>query len=125
MRTREQDAAVISGNLKRLLAEKNITQADLAKAIGENRTTVNMWVAGKAIPRFPKFAKLAEFFGCRVSDITEPYMIELDFEKISEDERKIIIEYRKADSMTKEMVKRTLSYTQQLFGDDTGKTGRR
>lgn len=121
MRTREQDAAVISGNLKRLLAEKNITQADLAKAIGENRTTVNMWVAGKAIPRFPKFAKLAEFFGCRVSDITEPYMIEVEPIIFSDDERELIFEYRKADNMTKEMVRRTLAYTQRLFGDDTGR----
>lgn len=123
MRTKEQDAAVISGNLKRLLAEKNITQADLAKAIGENRTTVNMWVAGKAIPRFPKFAKLAEFFGCRVSDITEPHKLELELEPIvfSDDERELIFEYRKADSTTKEMIHRALAYTQQYYNDYTGR----
>ena len=48
-------------------------------------------------------------------------MIEVEPIIFSDDERELIFEYRKADNMTKEMVRRTLAYTQRLFGDDTGR----
>lgn len=65
------DASIIGYNLRRLLNEKDCSQLDFAKAIGEKPTTVNMWVTGKVVPRFSKFGKMADFFGVRISDITE------------------------------------------------------
>lgn len=113
MRTKEEDAAVISFNLKRLLADKGVTQVDLAKAIGENPTTVNMWIKGRTIPRFPKFAKIADYFGVKVSDITEKTLEDGPIEYvITDDDKCFILEYRKADAYTQEMVRRILAFSQ-------------
>lgn len=71
MKENPTDADIIAYNLGRLLAMRGLSQLEFAKAIGENRTTVNNWCKGKAVPRFPKFAKMAAVLGCTVSDITE------------------------------------------------------
>lgn len=65
------DAEIIAYNLRRLLSARGYSQLDFSKLIGERRTTVNTWCKGKAVPRFPKFAKMAAVLGCSVSDITE------------------------------------------------------
>lgn len=71
MKENPTDADIIAYNLGRLLTQRGLSQLEFAKAIGENRTTVNNWCKGKAVPRFPKFAKMAAVLGCSVSDITE------------------------------------------------------
>lgn len=118
MRSREEDAAIISKNLKRLLSEKGVTQAELAKAIHENATTVNMWFLGKSIPRFSKFVKIAEYFGCKVSDLTETkawYDTELE---LSQDEYWLVRGYRQVSIADKEMIRRMIKYAQ--MGGDAG-----
>lgn len=112
MRSREEDAAIISKNLKRLLSEKGETQAELAKAIHENATTVNMWFLGKSIPRFSKFMKIAEYFGCKVSDITESKELFNTDLVLNQDEYWLVVEYRRLEQTDKEMIRRMIAYSQ-------------
>ena len=65
------DAEIVGYNIRRLLAAKGATQLEFAKAIGENQTTVSMWMTGKTVPRFSKFGKIADYFGCNLTDITD------------------------------------------------------
>lgn len=55
--------------LKVLRAEKNLTQAQLAKALGTNQPTVSAWERGDNIPRAPMMQKIADYFGVKKEDI--------------------------------------------------------
>ena len=50
-------------------AIKNITQAELADAIGVSRQTINTIESGKYVPSTVLALKLAAYFGCQVGDI--------------------------------------------------------
>lgn len=50
-------------------AIKNITQADLAEAIGVSRQTINTIESAKYVPSTVLALKIAAYFGCQVGDI--------------------------------------------------------
>ncbi len=52
-------------------AVKNITQEDLAKAIGVSRQTINAMEAGKYVPSTVLALKIAKYFNKKVEDIFE------------------------------------------------------
>jgi putative transcriptional regulator len=54
-----------------LRAERRITQADLAEALGVSRQTVNAIETGKYAPSLPLAFKIAAFFRCRIEDVFE------------------------------------------------------
>ena len=56
-------------NLKVLRAEKNLTQAQLAKALGTTQVNVSAWETGRAVPRPPMMQKISDFFGVKKEDI--------------------------------------------------------
>lgn len=78
MGSNSSDAEIVGYNIRRLLAEKGCSQLEFAKAIGENQTTVSMWMTGKTVPRFSKFGKIADYFGCNLTDITDLKKEEMD-----------------------------------------------
>ncbi|WP_249906103.1 helix-turn-helix transcriptional regulator [Lactobacillus amylovorus] len=55
--------------LKVLRAEKNLTQAQLAKALGTTQVNVSAWETGRAVPRPPMMQKISDFFGVKKEDI--------------------------------------------------------
>ncbi|KQM36670.1 helix-turn-helix transcriptional regulator [Chryseobacterium sp. Leaf201] len=52
-------------------AVKNITQEDLAKAIGVSRQTINAMEAGKYVPSTVLALKTAKYFNKKVEDMFE------------------------------------------------------
>lgn len=52
-------------------AVKNITQEDLAKAIGVSRQTINAMEAGKYVPSTVLALKIAKYFNKKVEDMFE------------------------------------------------------
>lgn len=50
-------------------AIKNITQADLAEAIGVSRQTINTIESAKYVPSTVLALKIAAYFRCQVGDI--------------------------------------------------------
>lgn len=62
---------IISENIKHLILEAGITQAELAKALGINESTVGKWLLGKAIPRMVTIEKLADYFNVPKTHILE------------------------------------------------------
>jgi len=46
--------------------KKNLTQTQLAEAIGVSRITINKWETGKSTPSVEMLLKLSEFFNVSV-----------------------------------------------------------
>ncbi len=59
----------MKNNLKVQRAIKDITQADLAKAIGVSRQTINAMEKGKYIPSTVLSLKIAQYFGKTLEEI--------------------------------------------------------
>ncbi len=54
------------GKIKELRQSKKMTQAELAKLLGIDRTTVTQWEIGKNMPRAKMLLQLADIFECDV-----------------------------------------------------------
>lgn len=55
--------------LKVLRAEKNLTQAQLAKVLGTSQVNVSAWETGKATPRPSMMQRISDYFGVKKEDI--------------------------------------------------------
>ena len=53
---------IFMDNLTSLLEERNLSQAEVALAIGVSPQTFNTWCRGIALPRMGKIQKLADYF---------------------------------------------------------------
>ena len=62
---------IFSTNLKRKMDEAGKTRMDICNALGFSYYTVTDWVKGKKMPRMDKVQKLANYFGCLISDLIE------------------------------------------------------
>lgn len=61
----------IKDNIKRLRESRDMTQDELAKALGVTRPAVTQWESGWSKPRMGTVEKIAEFFGVGISDVIE------------------------------------------------------
>ena len=61
----------VAMNLRRLMYEKGVTQAELAKALGFSKQSVSQWMNGQYLPRMKKIDKICEYLGCKRSDLLE------------------------------------------------------
>lgn len=61
----------MKNRLRVLRAERDWTQADLARALEVSRQTVNAIETGRYDPSLPLAFKLARLFGLRIEDIFE------------------------------------------------------
>ena len=52
--------------------QQGITQGNLAKLIGVERSTVSKWETGKSNPRVEMLPKLADMLKCTVDDLVRP-----------------------------------------------------
>lgn len=64
---------VFQRNLKRLLAQKQTTQKDLAEYMKVSPVTVNDWVRGRKLPRMDKVDRLCEYFNVPRSALMEKF----------------------------------------------------
>ena len=62
---------VFSANLKKYMAQKNVTRSDVCAALGFKYTTFTDWVNGNKYPRIDKIEMLANYFGIEKSDLIE------------------------------------------------------
>lgn len=62
----------MNNRLPALRAEKQWTQADLARLLDVSRQTVISLEKGRYDPSLPLAFKIAELFGCRIEDVFQP-----------------------------------------------------
>ena len=112
--TDEEQKRIFANNLNRYISLNQKQQVDVAKDLGINPTTFNMWCKGNSMPNVGKIQKLADYFGIGKSDLTdlkesrEPDKeyadITLKIALYDERFKKIIIEYSKLSSAKKDLL---------------------
>ena len=102
--------------LKELRKDKNMTQVQLAEALGVSKGTVAMWEIGKREPNFETLNRLSDIFDKRIdyilgnsNDASSPRFTEEDIEQLGrwevEDQfREIIMAYFSLDEYGKTAV---------------------
>ena len=63
--------AIMSRNLRRLMAERRISAKELSRRLDFPYTTLLSWMKGDNYPRIDKIEAMAEFFGVLKSDLIE------------------------------------------------------
>lgn len=59
----------MANKIKQHRERKNITQEELAKMVGVNRTAVTLWELGINDPRADKLVKLSDALNCTIDDL--------------------------------------------------------
>lgn len=102
--------------LKELRKEKNMTQVQLAEALGVSKGTIAMWEIGKREPNFETLYRLSDIFDKRIdyilgysNDASSPQLTEEDIDQLGrwevEDQfREIIMAYLSLDEYGKTAV---------------------
>ena len=102
--------------LKELRKDKNMTQVQLAEALGVSKGTVAMWEIGKREPNFETLNRLSDIFDKRIdyilgnsNDASSPRFTEEDIDQLGrwevEDQfREIIMAYLSLDEYGKTAV---------------------
>lgn len=98
--------AIFSRKLKLYLSNNNMTQKELADKLNVSTASVTNWCKGLKFPRMDKIDAMCSIFDCNRSDLMEDRPAEK--QAISKEEMNILLTYRKADTLTKAMVLRTL-----------------
>lgn len=55
--------------LRLLMTERGITQAELSRRVGTNRSTVNQWWWGSSMPNLESLTKIRRAIGCSWDDL--------------------------------------------------------
>lgn len=127
----EKQRKVFSENLKHYLSVNDKSQKELADGIGVSPQLVNTWTQAKNIPRMGKIDRIAEFLHIRKSDLIDEKTFQYEIGKLvesikrdddvdyalSDEEKFLVMEWRKIDDQSKEMIKRILAYGQKLRGE--------
>lgn len=71
MKDNQKEKIVFSNNLKKLVANSNLPQREIANRIKVSPQTFNTWTQGIAIPRMKKIQLLADFFNVEKSDLID------------------------------------------------------
>ena len=69
--TDDEQKAIFAKNLLHYMEINQKQQTEVAKDLGFNATTLNMWCNGKSFPSTGKIRKLADYFGIGMSDLTD------------------------------------------------------
>lgn len=103
-------ARIISQNLKRIAYESGKTQAEIARDLKINKSSLSMWMNGERIPRMSKIDMLCEYFGVKRSDIMDekPQNGLSNYYPLSPDEKRIILAYRIAPESTRDIIRKIL-----------------
>lgn len=67
----DEQKRIFAKNLNMYISLNQKQQKEVAEAIGEKPTTLNMWCSGKSFPGLGKIQKLADYFRIGKSDLTD------------------------------------------------------
>lgn len=110
--------ANLADRLKFLREKHGYTQDELAARVGLTKNAVSMYEHGKRRPTLETLEALSDIFNVTIDYLTgvsdtTVVIPDIDF-FLNDEERQIIIEYRKKDTIDKEMVLRLLNLSQKL-----------
>ena len=62
---------IFAGNLKRYMKENGKSRREMCAVLNVSYFTFSDWVNAKKMPRMDSVERIAEYFGCRKSDLIE------------------------------------------------------
>ncbi|MCR5703727.1 MAG: helix-turn-helix domain-containing protein [Eubacterium sp.] len=100
---------IFARNLRKYLADNNMTQLELAKKLGVGTTSVYNWCNGIKTPRISKVDAMCSLFHCRRSDLMEDKSTTEQL--VFEGDKEILFEIQKLNS---DNLKRLMHYIKLL-----------
>ena len=98
---------IFVANLRRLMADRRLTQMDVAAAMKLTPSTVSDWYLGKKYPRVDTMQRLADLLEVPMSSLTLPVSDE-QIHEITEPEKQLLLAYRAADDRARDDAMKTL-----------------
>lgn len=96
---------IFSINLKRFMAEKNVSRNEIANVLGINYFTISDWCNGRKYPRMDKVELLANYFGVLKSDLIEQKSVTTEHTvQITDGEMAVLNLFRQVPEDKKQMV---------------------
>jgi len=108
-----ENREVMAKNIKHYMEEKGVSAADICRALDFKPNTFSDWIHAKTYPRIDYIQKMADYFGISIAFLVEDIMPVSHF---TQSEVEMILEYRKADRETQAVIKRLLTYADELKG---------
>ena len=102
--------------IKELRLERNLTQSEVAKAIGTSQRNIGRWENGENVPAAVYVKALAEFFGVRADyllGLEDDFGVRVDDKEkkpdtLSAEERRLLEGYREINASGKKLVMQTV-----------------
>lgn len=103
-----------ANRIKQLRIDNNLTQKDIADALGMTPTGISYWESGYAVPNYETLKKLANFFNVSMDFLTG--------NESNKDENDVLFrKIGKVDKNKKDLLMRILNNTVDSFIDDENK----
>lgn len=106
-----ENKEIMARNIRYYMDKNDVTATDLCKALDIKQNTFSDWVNAKTYPRIDKIERMAQYFKISKAFLVED-ITELDI--ITDDEKKMISEFRKADKVTQDAIRRLLAYEDRI-----------
>lgn len=106
-----ENKEIMARNIRHYMDKNEVTATDLCKALDIKQNTFSDWVNAKTYPRIDKIERMAQYFKISKAFLVED-ITELDI--ITDDEKKMIREFRKADKVTQDAIRRLLAYEDRI-----------
>lgn len=102
---------VMARNIQYYMQKNRLTATDVCNALGFKHNTFSDWVNAKTYPRIDAIEMMANYFG-----ISKAFLVEdiVPLDAFTDVERNLILEYRSADVLTQNMVRRLLATKEKV-----------
>ncbi len=110
----------IGQKIKELRTDRHLEQKELADLLNVSPKTISSWEVGRTEPKMEMIEKMCKVLVCSKSDfLDEP---NADLWVLSDNEKILIENYRKADEIGKSTIDRLLRYSELIGGMMNGKS---
>lgn len=106
--TLKEQTEIFAKNLNKYLQEKNLTQKEVADAIGVSQQSMNYWAMGRNLPRMDKIQLLAEYLNVRYTDLITDDPMEETLEEAFDRRPDMRVLFSVAKDCTPEEIKFTI-----------------
>lgn len=90
----QEFARILSRNLRLLMYQKGITQAQMSRELGIGKSTLSTWMSGQRMPRMDKIDILCRYLNCMRSDLMDEKREKRTEATFTQEEMMLIVQYR-------------------------------
>lgn len=90
----QEFAKILSRNLRLLMYQKGITQAQMSRELGIGKSTLSTWMSGQRMPRMDKIDILCRYLNCMRSDLMDEKREKRTETTFTQEEMMLIVQYR-------------------------------